>query len=223
MNRILVDVDTQADFMNKDGALYVEAPEGTREAIRRLLMEATFDGIGRTYQAVIGSVDSHSHDAWEFQANGGPFPAHCVKGTPGWLRVNHEYPQRTRFVPITGTPKVLVGERTAGAGLRGLSPEDVANEALDGVGIYFEKEVYSLFSNPIAFDIVAALVEKLGGKDNVVFDVIGYCTGGYCVDAAVDGLVEQGYKVRVIEAATAAIGGEDGVAKSKADLAVEWV
>ena len=215
MYRILVDVDTQADFMNEDGALFVDAPEGTREAIRRLLMEATFKGIGQTYQAVIGSVDSHSYDSEEFGANGGPFPAHCVKGTPGWLRVNHEYPTRTRFVALPG-PDGLGAEADRWAG-------DLAAEAADGVGIYFEKEVYSLFSNPIAYDIVAALVEKLGGKDNVVFDVIGYCTGGYCVDAAVKGLVARGYKVRVIEAATAAIGGEDGVAKSKADLAVEWV
>ena len=217
MYRILVDVDTQADFMNEDGALFVEAPEGTREAIRRLLMEAAFKGIGTTYQAVIGSVDTHGYDADEFQANGGPFPPHCVKGTPGWLRVNHEYPQRTRLVPGPASLPGGYGAETA----RWAS--DLAAEAVDGVGVYFEKEVYSLFVNPMAEKVVAALVEKLGGKDNVIFDVIGYCTGGYCVDAAVAGLVERGYKVRVIEAATAAIGGEDGVAKSKADLTAEWV
>jgi nicotinamidase/pyrazinamidase len=124
---------------------------------------------------------------------------------------------------MTNGPETLVGEDQEGGGNREMLPFDLAAEATDGVGIYFEKEVYSLFANPVAELVIAALVEKLGGKDNVVFDVIGYCTGGYCVDAAVKGLVERGYKVQVIEAATAAIGGEDGVAKSKADLTVEWV
>lgn len=224
MNRVLIDVDTQADFMNENGALFVEAPNGTREAIRRLLMEASIKGIGVTYQAVLGSVDSHAYDSWEFKANGGPFPAHCVKGTPGWLRVNHEYPTRTRFVPMS-TESVLVGESVSGEGTRTLSPENLAGEALEGVGVYFEKEVYSLFSNPCAEHVIAALVERLGGKDNVTFDVIGFCTGGYCVDAAAKGLAERGYKVRVLGAATAAIGGAEGAAKSKAELTaagVEW-
>ena len=94
------------------------------------------------------------------------------------------------------------------------------------MGLYFEKEVYSLFSNPVAELIIADLVARLGGKDNVVFDVIGYCTGGYCVDGAVEGLIERGYTVRVLSYATAAIGGADGMAKSKKNLTAlgaEWV
>ena len=88
MKRILIDVDTQFDFMDPEGALFVEADQSVRDAIKNTLMQASIDGIGDSYDAIIGSVDSHAFDAWEFAENGGPFPAHCVKGQAGWLRVN---------------------------------------------------------------------------------------------------------------------------------------
>ena len=92
--------------------------------------------------------------------------------------------------------------------------------------MYFEKEVYSLFSNPTAELVVAALVAELGGPDVVRFDVIGYCTGGYCVDAAAQGLRDRGYAVRVLAGATAPIGGDEGARSSAETLraaGVEWV
>ncbi|MCA9649900.1 MAG: cysteine hydrolase family protein [Myxococcales bacterium] len=224
MRRILVDVDTQHDFVDPSGALYVEAPPSVREAIAELLAEAEAAG-----DPIVGSVDSHAYDAWEFMGNGGPFPPHCVKGTPGWLRICPDRPARTRFVPMQVVePEVrnLVGEREAGAGPRELDAARLAAEARDGVGLLFEKEVYSLFSNPVAEPVIARLVADLGGPAAVCFDVIGYCTGGYCVDAAATGLVERGYRVRVLARATAAIGGDEGQARSRERLAaagVEWV
>ncbi len=224
MPRILVDVDTQRDFVEPSGSLHVPAPPGVREAIAACLVEAEAAG-----DPVIGSVDSHAHDAWEFDGNGGPFPPHCVKGRPGWLRVFAERPARTRFVPmqvVSTEVRNLVGEDTKGAGARVLDAAALAAEARAGVGLYFEKEVYSLFSNPVAAPVIATLVEALGGPSSVQFDVIGYCTGGYCVDAAALGLRERGYRVRVLAGATAAIGGAPGQASSRTRLVeagVEWI
>ena len=220
--RILVDVDTQFDFIDEHGALYVPAAPGVVEAIEGHLAQADQQGV-----PIVGSVDSHAWDAWEFAENGGPFPPHCVKGRPGWLRIAPESPARTRFVPmqpvVGGAVRNLVGESTQGEGSRELDAAALAAEALDGVGIYFEKEVYSLFSNPAAELVLASLVERLGGRDAVVFDVLGYCTGGYCVDAAAAGLVERGYRVRVLAGATAAIGGDEGQAKSRETLTAQGV
>lgn len=222
--RILVDVDTQHDFVDPSGALYVPADPGVREAIATALREAHAAG-----DPILGSVDSHAYDAWEFSVNGGPFPPHCVKGTPGWLRVFHDHPTRTRFVPMqlaTEGVHNLVGERTQGTGPRILDAAALAAEALAGIGLYFEKEVYSLFSNPAAEPVIARLVESLGGPAAVCFDVIGYCTGGYCVDAAALGLRERGYPVRVLSAATAAIGGPQGQERSRDRLRaadIEWI
>lgn len=228
MRRILVDVDTQHDFVDPTGALHVPAEPGVREAIATALQEAQAAG-----DPIVGSVDSHAYDAWEFASNGGPFPPHCVKGTPGWLRVWHDLPTRTRFVPMqvlagVADPGVanIAGEAREGEGPRVLDAAALAAEALAGVGLYFEKEVYSLFSNPAAEPVLTRLVEALGGPAAVRFEVIGYCTGGYCVDAAALALVERGYQVRVRAAATAAIGGGSGQAGSRQRLeaaGVEWV
>jgi nicotinamidase/pyrazinamidase len=222
--RILVDVDTQHDFVDPSGALFVPAEPGVRETIATVLRQAQAAG-----DPILGSVDSHAYDAWEFDANGGPFPPHCVKGTPGWLRVLHDRPSRTRFIPmqtVTAGVTNLVGEATQGVGVRILDAVALAAEARAGIGLYFEKEVYSLFSNPVAAPVVARLVEDLGGPAAVCFDVIGYCTGGYCVDAAALGLRERGYRVRVLAAATAAIGGAQGQERSRERLVaagIEWV
>lgn len=225
MRRVVVDVDTQFDFVDPQGALYVPAAPTVGETIAEALSAAEANG-----DPIIGSVDSHAWDAWEFADNGGPFPAHCVKGRPGWLRVHPESPARTRMVPMQvvsgGQVTNLVGERAQGEGARVQSAADLVAEAQDGVGIYFEKEVYSLFHNPSAEVFIAALVEALGGTDAVEFDVLGYCTGGYCVDAAARGLVERGYRVRVLGHATAAIGGADGAAASRetlTGLGITWL
>ena len=223
MKRILVDVDTQHDFVDPAGALFVPAAAGTRERIGTLLAEAQAEGT-----PIVGSVDSHAYDAWEFESNGGPFPAHCVKGTAGWLRVFPASPSRTRFVPmqvLAPAVRNLVGEAVKGEGPRELDAAALANEALGGVGLYFEQEVYSMFSNPAAEAVIAALVESMGGAEAVRFDVLGYCTGGYCVDAAASGLAERGYAVRVLSTATAPIGGEAGAESSRATLeakGIEW-
>lgn len=225
MKTILVDVDTQIDFMAPEGSLYVPASPSVVPDIRKILQQADLRGV-----PILGSVDSHGYDSWEFQDNGGPFPTHCVKGQPGWTRFHHDLPARTRFVamqePVDGTVSTLAGESSHAAGNRTLSAADLASEAIDGVGIYFEKEVYSLFSNPVAEIIIETLVDRLGGRDAVQFDVIGYCTGGYCVDEAAFGLAERGYRVRVLGYATAAIGGTDGLARSKAALTergIQWI
>lgn len=228
MRRILVDVDTQVDFMSTDGALYVPTPSSTVPSLKEKLMAASNQEDG--YVAILGSVDSHAHDAWEFDSNGGPFPTHCVKGQRGWCRTFFEFPARQRFVPMgaakDGRVEVHVGENAEGSGARVLAADDLAAEALDGVGLYFEKEVYSMFSNGFAAPVIAALVRRLGGPDAVIFDVIGYCAGGYCVDAAAEGLLRRGLRVTVLAGACAAIGGEDGMNKSRTSLktqGAQWV
>lgn len=224
MGTIIVDVDTQRDFMLPEGSLFVPAEAQVRMAIARVLQQAQRDGV-----PVVGSVDSHAHDAWEFQANGGPFAPHCIKGTPGWLRVFHDIPRRTRFVPmqhVDGVVRNVVGEDHRGAGNRELDADALAAEAVAGVGVYFEKEVYSLFANPAAGPVSDARAAAMGGVEGTTFDVLGYCTGGYCVDAAAMGLRERGYRVRVLAFATAAIGGGAGAQKSATELTkagIEWV
>ena len=102
MRRVFVDVDVQNDFCEPSGALFVKgSPNETFRALTRFAVER---GV-----PILGSVDSHAWDAWEFASNDrrGPdgekpgFPDHCVKGTHGWLKVAGTLPPRFRCLRCT--------------------------------------------------------------------------------------------------------------------------
>ncbi len=189
MNQIFVDVDVQRDFCEPDGALYV--PGSPNDVLRKLVNHAVQQRI-----PILGSIDSHAWDAWEFASSGrsGPngeqpkFPDHCVKGTPGWLKIAGTLPPKFRFVPNVHEAPI----------------DSIVDEVLRGdtQGVYFEKEVYSLFANPLAERFVRALVEKCGSAPEFV--VFGVATD-YCVKAAALGLAERGYRTVLLTDAVAGI------------------
>jgi nicotinamidase/pyrazinamidase len=72
----LVVVDFQRDFTPPDGALAV--PQGDEIAGR--LNELAGDD---RYELVIATRDWHPPDHGSFREQGGPWPVHCVQGTPG--------------------------------------------------------------------------------------------------------------------------------------------
>lgn len=206
MRTILVDVDTQHDFCHPTGALFVRGADALAPTFRALVDRAVARGV-----KIIGSVDSHAFDAWEFAgaASKGPngeqpdFPPHCVKGTAGWLKVPGTMAARTRFVP-----NVVVDEAT----LHGL----VATN--DPQMILLEKEVYSLFANPNA----GAILPRLIDGEEARFIVFGVATD-YCVKAAALGLSNwlggRPGEVWLVEDAIAAVdevGGRDAIAECAA-------
>jgi nicotinamidase/pyrazinamidase len=198
MQRVFVDVDTQHDFCRPDGALFVRDAPAAMPACARLVSRAIADGV-----LLVGSVDSHAHDAWEFAGNGrvGPagedprFPQHCVKGTAGWLKLPETLPARFYFVPVVPDP-------------------DAAARIPAGTqAVYFEKEVYSLFANPNAAPVLDAITPA-GPLEFVVFGV----ATDYCVRAAALGLQDwiaarparAGSRVVVVSDAIAAVTADGG-------------
>ena len=77
--KIFYDVDTQNDFMNKNGALYVPGAEDIIGNVLTLTNYARKNGIN-----VFGSLDAHTKDDPEFKI----FPPHCVVGTRGQEKIN---------------------------------------------------------------------------------------------------------------------------------------
>jgi len=71
-------VDVQNDFMNADGALPVP---GTDKIRGKLAQIAKFARDNRFL--IFFTQDEHDGTEPEMQANGGPFPLHCMKGTIG--------------------------------------------------------------------------------------------------------------------------------------------
>jgi nicotinamidase/pyrazinamidase len=72
----LIVVDYQNDFTPPDGALAV--PEG--DAIAAHINDLMRSG---DYDLVVATRDWHPPDHGSFEAQGGPWPVHCVQGTEG--------------------------------------------------------------------------------------------------------------------------------------------
>lgn len=77
---ILVDVDTQLDFMCETGALYVPGAEAIVPHLTAVVQAARAAGIPH-----LSTLDTHTPDDPEFAAYG--FPPHCVMGTAGWMKI----------------------------------------------------------------------------------------------------------------------------------------
>ncbi|HEY8459358.1 MAG TPA: isochorismatase family protein [Blastocatellia bacterium] len=84
---IFFDVDTQRDFMDSGGALYVPDAEAIRPNIERLLRAA-----GDHKVTTISSRCAHEPGDPEFEG----FPPHCIDGEPGAERVFAGLPELAR-------------------------------------------------------------------------------------------------------------------------------
>jgi len=84
---IFFDIDTQRDFMDSSGALYVPDAEAIRPNIERLLRAA-----GERKVMTISSRCAHEPDDPEFEI----FPPHCIDGSPGAERVFADLPALPR-------------------------------------------------------------------------------------------------------------------------------
>jgi nicotinamidase/pyrazinamidase len=75
---VFVDVDTQRDFLEPDGALFIAGSEAIRPNLARLTRFALERGI-----PILATACAHSEGDPEFAV----FPPHCLLGTPGQGRV----------------------------------------------------------------------------------------------------------------------------------------
>ncbi len=122
MTRIaFFDVDTQKDFMEPTGALYVKGAERLGDNLSALTRHARAKGI-----PLVASADAHAAQDPEFKQ----FPPHCVAGTPGQGKVAATTVAGTRVIP---NRPVAEAELDAAA---------QAGEVL------FEKVHFDAFTNP---------------------------------------------------------------------------
>lgn len=89
MDQIFLDIDTQVDFVEPKGALYVPGSQEILPNIRALLEFAAAHGI-----TTISPTDAHVVNDPEFAQ----YPPHCVAGTPGQRRYFAELPHLPRHV-----------------------------------------------------------------------------------------------------------------------------
>lgn len=184
MKRLFVDIDTQNDFMDPNGALYVAGALKLIPNFNKLLDCAT--EVKDNF--LIGSMDTHNFQSREFEENGGPFPPHCVKGTWGWCKYYGLLSPRSRVL------------------YDGLKFEDVAAIFRTNCSaMYFEKDANSIFES-YSFLVFMKRIWNLAPE----IYVFGLATE-YCVKCAAIGFLEYGYKVNVVTDAIAPVTAQGGL------------
>ena len=159
MTRIFYDVDTQKDFMDKTGALYVPDAELIKPNLERLTVYAIRNNI-----PIAGSVDKHfgtleyKHREAELAKWGGPFPEHCMALTDGQEKIEETalwynpgfFDERPRggngfYIPHYLDDKINHVELVNG--IRKML-ELVSKVKQFKQGLFFEKQSYDVFTTP---------------------------------------------------------------------------
>ena len=160
---VFVDVDTQADFMLPGGKLYVPEAERLLPTISRLRDFAAKNDI-----PILTSTDAHVTDDPEFQT----WPPHCVRGTPGQLKVPESLLAQYLVVPQERQSSLTEAELSR------------YHQWI------LEKDKLDMFASRHADD----LVQRLDADQYVVYGV----ATEHCVRLAVLGLLKRGRKVALL-------------------------
>ncbi|MHB8468751.1 MAG: cysteine hydrolase family protein [Gaiellaceae bacterium] len=165
---ILWDVDTQVDFMEPSGKLYVPGAKDVAPAMERLVAAIRAAGIVH-----VASADDHELTDPEISDNPDfrdTFPPHCLRGTRGAEKIVETKQRDPLPVPLVPFPT-------------GLLPSLVAGRR----EILLLKKSFNVFTNPNAELLLAAL-------DPGEIVVFGVATD-VCDNAAILGFLQRGRRV----------------------------
>ena len=168
---IFWDVDTQYDFLEPDGKLYVSGAEEIKSNLNKLTMLARNKKI-----PVIASIDYHSADDAELSHDPDfleTFPPHCLAGSEGAEKVPETRSANTHWID---DKKISI--RTIDLMLK--REESVV----------LRKQQFDVFSNPNA----ERLLKKTSPQRIVIYGV----ALDVCVAHAINGMVDRGYGDRII-------------------------
>jgi nicotinamidase/pyrazinamidase len=172
VKRILWDVDTQVDFMEPNGKLYVPGAREVAPAMERLV-----DAAREARVVHVASADDHELTDPEISDSpdlGNTYPPHCLRGTRGAEKII-ETKQRD---PL---PLALIPFPP------GLLPGMIENRR----EILLLKKSFNVFTNPNT----DPLLEALDPDEIVVFGV----ATDVCDDAAIRGFLQRRRRVVFVE------------------------
>ncbi|MDP2923350.1 MAG: nicotinate phosphoribosyltransferase [Candidatus Omnitrophota bacterium] len=142
-----MDIDTQYDFLDKRGSLFVKNSSSVLENIKKLTILAKKNEI-----LIVSSQDTHTKDDPEFKE----FPAHCIKGTR-----YHKKIKETMLKPY----KVLTSKKV-------YSSKELKNISSRYAQIILQKDIINFFSNPN----IPNLLETIFPEKIYVYGVVTeYC------------------------------------------------
>ena len=179
---IFVDVDSQVDFLDPGGSLYVP---GSRELIPIL---GRLTGLARSRGIpILATACAHTLN----EPDPEPFPPHCLVGQPGALRV-----PATLWHPDDPLARIVEP-----GGAFPIPPDHIRW----WTHLTIQKNRYDVFSQPAADQAVADLRRRF---DQPRFVVYGVATD-YCVRCAVAGLLQRGVSVEILVDAVRPVSNEN--------------
>ena len=128
MKAALIIVDVQNDFCPPDGALMV--PEGDQ-------VVPVINKVAKKFETIVTTQDWHPENHHSFEQQGGPWPPHCVQGSPG--------AEFHKELDIQSTHRVLVGATPENEGYSAFDESDLENWLRD-------KGIDTLFITGLATD-----------------------------------------------------------------------
>ena len=177
---IFWDVDTQHDFMDPDGKLYVPGADAIKSELKRLTDYAH----ERDFH-IVASSDDHVPGHRELSATPDfheTFPEHCMRGTPGAAKI----PETCLDAPLIIEPDPLPHQELA----RRLWSH--------GGDVLIRKHWFDVFTNPNT----ETVLETWDPTEIVVYGV----ALDVCDRYAIEGFIERGVpKIHLVLDATAAI------------------
>jgi len=176
MKVIFWNVDSQKDFINKDGALYVEGAELIKKNLQKLTNAAKKFNI-----IVVNTADYHGKDTEEISDKPDfktTFPPHCMAGTDG-----------AEFIPET-CPNCNYGDNYY---ICGWNNEKINFSVLERArNIIIQKDKFDVFEGN---KHTSNILEFLSPTIVIVYGV----ATNVCVNLAVLGLEKRNYRIIVVE------------------------
>jgi nicotinamidase/pyrazinamidase len=183
MTRVIFwDEDTQHDFMDPDGKLYVPGAERIVTNLERLTGGARALGV-----PIVHVMDDHTAADPEISVQPDfreTFPPHCMRGTPGQQQIDATAPWNPLYFESRSYTRAEVENL-----LRGQRGE-----------IVIKKQALDPFSNPAT----AIILDLLAPQTVIVFGV----ATDFCVDRAIMGLSDGTRRVCFVRDASQPINAE---------------
>lgn len=172
-NTIFFSVDTQKDFINPDGALYVKDAELIKDKLKYLTAFADKHNI-----KVVSTIDSHTEKDKEISDKPdfiNTFPRHCMIGSSGANFIEETAPLITKSYYVSDKVKMTF----------------LKENVLKHRNIVLLKNKFDIFKGNKYTDKV---LKTLKFKNVVIFGV----TADICVNYAIYGLLKRKYNVYAV-------------------------
>lgn len=193
------DVDTQRCFMNEKGRYKGTLPVPGAEQIKPKLAEIT-QFAAKKGIPVFHSMDWHDPSNPELVTGGGELPPHCM----AWTGDARKIPQTATFASLESCviPRFIPGDPGG---------KKLEDRIMKGGCVL--KETINVFNEKAIMNKIVSTLKKNG-----IDTIVGYGVAtDFCVDAAVKGFLESGFKVFAVEDAIA------GIFPEKTEMAIcEW-